>query len=107
MPDLVCLTLLIPAQAEERLIDFLLSHDDGGIEFSVHPVAARGPLVKMAASEEQVSGHAVRTEAKLILERVRCEALLAPLNDVLAGVDGGYWITPVSHFSAFRPTPKP
>lgn len=101
MSAIVCLTLLIPPQAEDRLVDFLLSHSEAGIEFSMHDVAARGPLVKLDRGEDSVRGFATRVEAKLILRSAACEALIEPLRALLAGVSGGYWVTPVGSFESF------
>lgn len=103
----VCLTLLVPQHAEERLIDFLLAYTgqglDDDIEFSMHPVVARGPLVQMAAGEEQVRGYARRIEAKLLLPADVLRRLLPSIQDLLAGTDGGYWVTQVMSFGQFGP----
>jgi hypothetical protein len=101
MTPTVCLTLLVPVHAEDRVIDFLLAHDDTGIEFSMHNVAARGPLVRMAANDERVRGFATRVEVKLILDSATCERLIPALSDLLAGVHGGYWVTSVHAFAPF------
>ncbi len=98
---LVCLTILIPAAVEDRAVDWLLSHADWQIEFSVHPVAARGPLVRLALNEERVRGFAHRVELKLIVARTRLDALVDAFESLLAGVDGGYWVLPVERFCAF------
>jgi hypothetical protein len=97
----VCLTLLVPRALEDRVVDWLLVHSGSAIEFSVHAVAARGPLVHLAVSEERVQGYADRVELKLIIERERLEPLLAEACQLLAGADGGYWVLPVERFAAF------
>lgn len=97
----VCLTVLIPAAVEDRAVDWLLSHADWQIEFSVHSVAARGPLVHLALSEERVRGFAQRVELKLIIARARLDALIHAFETLLVGVDGGYWVLPVERFAAF------
>lgn len=97
----VCLTLLMPASAEDRVVDWLLAHADWKIEFSVHAVAARGPLVHLALSEERVHGFAQRVELKLIIDRPRMESLVAAIEALLSGIDGGYWVVPVERFSGF------
>ena len=98
----VCLTVLVPAGAEDRLVDWLMGHADWQIEFSVHAVAARGPLVHLDAGEERVQGFARRVECKLILPRRRVVALVADLEQLLGQVDGGYWVMPVEQFASFR-----
>ncbi|MFM2065332.1 MAG: hypothetical protein RLZZ584_241 [Pseudomonadota bacterium] len=101
MTSTVCLTLLVPLHAEERLIDFLLAQTDAAIEFSMHSVAARGPLVHMQPGEDQVRGHATRVEAKLILPEPLLAHLMPRLERLLAGSDGGWWITRVGAFGQF------
>lgn len=97
----VCLTLLVPVSVEDRVVDWLLAHADWPVEFSVHPVAARGPLVRLALSEERVHGYARRVELKLILDRGRLDGMVAEVESLLAGVDGGYWVSPVERFAGF------
>jgi len=98
---LACLTLLVSRGAEDRVIDWLLARADADIEFSVHPVAARGPLVRLAENEERVFGYAQRVELKLITERSRLGGLLVDLEALLAGTDGGYWVLPIERFGSF------
>ena len=97
-----CLTLLVPAGAEDRLVDWLMGHVEWPVEFSVHAVAARGPLVNLDAGEERVQGFARRVECKLILPRHLVDALVTDLQQRLGQVDGGFWVTPVERFAAFK-----
>ncbi|GMV02797.1 MAG: DUF3240 family protein [Burkholderiaceae bacterium] len=101
LSPLVCLVLLIPASAEDRVVDWLLERADQRIEFSVHRVAARGPLVKLKADDEQVQGFAERIEVKLVLQRELCLSLVSSLRTLLGDVDGGYWTLPVEAFGVF------
>lgn len=103
----VCLTVLVPAAVEDRLTDWLLDQAAGEVEFSVHAVAARGPLVHLAARDERVQGFAQRREFKLILARSRLQPLLPALRQLLMGVDGGYWVLPVEDLAAFDTVPAP
>lgn len=104
---LACLTVLLPAAAEERVVDWLLARPGPAIEFSVHSVAARGPLVRLEAGEEQVRGHAHRIEVKLIAERPTIEALTTEVSQLMAGTPGGYWVLPVERFAAFGAATRP
>lgn len=101
----VCLTVLVPETLEERVVDWLLTHPDWQVEFSVHRVAARGPLVRLALNDERVQGFAQRVELKLIIERGQLPALLAEVQDLLAGLEGGYWVLPVESFGEFAKAP--
>jgi hypothetical protein len=97
----VCLTVLVPETLEERVVDWLLTHPDWQVEFSVHRVAARGPLVRLALNDERVQGYAQRVELKLIIERSQLPALLTEVQALLAGLEGGYWVLPVEQFGGF------
>lgn len=101
LSPLVCLVLLVPASAEDRVVDWLLEHPDRRIEFSVHRVAARGPLVKLHDDDERVQGFAERVEVKLILDRELCLSLVSSLRALLEDVEGGYWTLPVEAFGTF------
>lgn len=101
--DWVCLSIVVPAHAEDRLIDFLLSAPaDSRIEFSMHAVAARGPFVAMQPGEEEVRGFASRVEATLLLSDAECSRVLPNIRELLSGTDGGYWLTPVLAAGRFR-----
>ncbi len=102
---LVCLTVLVHDTVEERVVDWLLTHPDWQIEFSVHRVAARGPLVRLALADERVQGYAQRVELKLIIERRQLDALVAEVQALLAGQEGGYWVLPVERFAGFGAAP--
>jgi hypothetical protein len=103
----VCLTVLVPETLEERVVDWLLTHPDWQVEFSVHRVAARGPLVHLALDDERVQGFAQRVELKLIIERGQLPALLAEVQSLLAGLEGGYWVLPVECFGDFAKAAAP
>ena len=111
MPDVqsewMCLTVLVPETLEERVVDWLLAHPDWPVEFSIHPVAARGPLVHLAQVEERVQGHARRVELKMIVPQARLDALVAAVTGLLDGADGGYWVLPVARFASFRGSEVP
>lgn len=98
----MCLTVLVPETLEERVVDWLLAHPDWPVEFSIHPVAARGPLVRLAQLDERVQGHARRVELKLIVPAPRLDELVQAVTGLLAGADGGYWVLPVARFASFR-----
>lgn len=100
--DWVCLNVVVPSHAEDRLIDYLMSVPaEESIEFSMHHVAARGPFVSMQPGEESVRGFASRVEATLLLSRSACVRVLPRIREVLQGTDGGYWITPVGDAGRF------
>jgi hypothetical protein len=101
LSPLVCVTVLVPTAVEERVVDWLLTHPDWRIEFSAHPVAARGPFVRLALNEEQVQGYAQRVELKLIVERSQLDALVGQIKTLLPGIDGGFWVLPIERLEGF------
>lgn len=100
-PAWMCLTVLVPRSQEERVVDWLLAHPDWPVEFSVHPVAARGPLVRLSEADERVQGHARRVELKMIVPQARLDELVAEITRLLEGIEGGYWVLPVARFASF------
>lgn len=99
---LVELHLLVPQTSEHRLTDWLLMHPEWQLEFSVHGVAAHGPLVRLAGSEERVQGRASRREIKLIVARARLPLLLEELKALTRGMDGGWWVIPIEQIGSFE-----
>ena len=100
---LVELHLLVPDASEHRLTDWLLMHPEWQQEFSVHGVAAHGPLVRLAGSEERVQGRASRREIKLIVQRARLSLLMGELRALTRGMDGGWWVLPIEQIGSFEP----
>ncbi len=98
---LVELHLLVPETSEHRVTDRLLMHPEWQLEFSVHGVAAHGPLVRLAGSEERVQGRASRREIKLVIERARLPLLLGELRSLTRGMDGGWWVMPIEQIGSF------
>lgn len=97
----LCIVLVIPASAEDRVIDWMMEHGGEPIEFALHAVAARGPLVRLQDTEERVRGFASRVEVKLVVERKQSQELISALRSLLSGVHGGLWSYPVEHFEGF------
>lgn len=97
----VCLSVVFPLSVEDRVVDWLLTHPSWKTEFSIHAVAARGPLVRLASGEERVNGFANRAELKMLMERSLLDQMLVELEALMAGVDGGYWVLPVERFAVF------
>ena len=90
----LCLTLLCPPQAEERLLDLLLMLPNT-TDFTSTPTAAHGLTHENMDQTEQVLGRARATEVEVIFAADDKAALLDALRQQFVGAGLRYWITPV------------
>ena len=89
----VIVTLNIVPALEERVVDWLLSRDDGGFTSrSAHGHSSRHDLLTAA---EQVSGRQRRVQFQVQIEGTRYEAFVGELRDQFSGTDLHYWVVPV------------
>ena len=90
----LCLTLLCPPEAEERLLDLLLMLPNTTV-FTSTPTAAHGLTHENLNQTEQVLGRARATEVEVIFAVDKKAALLDALRQQFVGAGLRYWITPV------------
>ena len=90
----LCLTLLCPPEAEERLLDLMLMWPHTTV-FTSKPTAAHGLTHENLDQNEQVMGRARATEVEVIFASDDKAALLDALRQQLVGAGLRYWITPV------------
>ena len=100
----VCISLLMPTSVEHRLVDFLLGLEPPGLDFTLQTVAAHGPRNPMEGGDDQVRGHALRTELRLLMAASRCESLLRSMEPLLLGTGTLYWVAPVIRSGQFADT---
>lgn len=93
MTDL-CLTLLCPPTAEEKLLDTLLMLS-AALVFTSTPTAAHGLAMGGLSQAEQVMGRAEATQVQVILPSGDKDQLLDELRSQMAGAGLRYWLTPV------------
>ena len=93
MTDL-CLTLLCPPTAEEKLLDTLLMLS-AALVFTSTPTAAHGLAMGGLSQAEQVMGRAEATQVQVILPCGDKDQLLDELRSQMAGAGLRYWLTPV------------
>lgn len=93
MTDL-CLTLLCPPTAEEKLLDTLLMLS-AALVFTSTPTAAHGLAMGGLSQAEQVMGRAEATQVQVILSSGDQDQLLDELRSQMAGAGLRYWLTPV------------
>ena len=90
----LCLTLLCPPEAEERLLDLMLMLPNTTV-FTSKSTAAHGLTHENMDQTEQVLGRARATEVEVIFATDDKAALLDALRQQFAGTGLRYWITPV------------
>lgn len=90
----LCLTLLCPPEAEERLLDLMLMLPNTTV-FTSKPTAAHGLTHENMDQTEQVLGRARATEVEVIFAEDDKAALLDALRQQFAGTGLRYWLTPV------------
>lgn len=93
-----CLTLIVPVSLEEPLTDLLLEHGEWVSSFAAQRVEVHGPSIALSGSAEEVSGHSLRVEMRLVLNREDARALLAALHAALPNREVFYWLSPVLEF---------
>lgn len=90
----LCLTLLCPPAAEEKLLDLLLMLPNTTV-FTSTPTAAHGLVVDNLSQTEQVMGRAQATEIQVIFAAADKAALFDAIRQQLAGTGLRYWVTTV------------
>ena len=90
----LCLTLLCPPAAEERLLDLLLMLPYTTV-FTSTPTAAHGLVIGSLSQTEQVMGRAHATEIKVIFAATEKTTLLDHIRQQLTGAGLRYWLTAV------------
>lgn len=90
----LCLMLLCPPEAEERLLDVLLMLPNTTV-FTSKPTAAHGLTHENLDQTEQVLGRARATEVEVVFAADDKTALLDTLRRQFVGAGLRYWLTPV------------
>ena len=90
----LCLMLLCPPEAEERLLDVLLMLPNTTV-FTSKPTAAHGLTHENLDQTEQVLGRARATEVEVVFAADDKAALLDTLRRQFVGAGLRYWLTPV------------
>jgi hypothetical protein len=93
MSDL-CLTLLCPPAAEEKLFDLLLMSAKSSV-FTSAPTAAHGIALNALSQTEQVLGRSFATQVQVIIASADKDDLLTAIRAQLAGAGLRYWTTTV------------
>ena len=98
---LLCLHLLCPAPAEERVLDALLALEEAGV-FTSSPAFAHGYGHGALSTREQVSGRSDAALVQVLVAADQLDALLALLQPDLARSGVRFWATPVVRQGEFQ-----
>ena len=94
----VVLTLVMPAEVENALIDTLLEHPELAPGFTTDAVEGHGERIRFVGTAEEVRGRAAYCRVQHVTTRDAAEALLAILRKRFAGSRVYFWITPALAF---------
>ncbi|EGV17988.1 DUF3240 family protein [Thiocapsa marina] len=87
------LHLIVPLQAEDALVEWLLEREDIP-GFTSSAVAGHGSSERSMTTAEQVAGRSRRVMFMLLLPEETAEAVLAGLGEDFGGSGIHYWLVP-------------
>jgi len=93
-PPAVVLTLVMPVEMEEALVETLLEHPELAPGFTTDKLEGHGQRVTFIGTAEHVRGRAAYSEVTLIAPQADADALLAILRKRFATDRVLYWIVP-------------
>ena len=93
-PTSVVLTLVMPVDVEDALVETLLEHPDLAPGFTSQPVEGHGQRVSFIGTAEHVRGRAAYCRVQLVVPRADADTLLALLRERFATSRMFFWIVP-------------
>ena len=93
-PTSVVLTLVMPGDVEDALVETLLEHPDLAPGFTSQPVEGHGQRVSFIGTAEHVRGRAAYCRVQLVVPRADADALLALLRERFATSRVFFWMVP-------------
>lgn len=93
-PTSVVLTLVMPVDVEDALVETLLEHPDLAPCFTSQPVEGHGQRVSFIGTAEHVRGRAAYCRVQLVVPRADADALLALLRERFATSRVFFWMVP-------------
>lgn len=88
------LTLVVPADVSESLLEALLDAPDLAPGFTTSPAEGMGAAVRYTDTTQAVRGRAAYLRIEILLDEPRAVALLAQLKPRFANPRIFYWLTP-------------
>ncbi len=93
-PTSVVLTLVMPVDVEDALVETLLEHPDLAPGFTSQPVEGHGQRVSFIGTAEHVRGRAAYCRVQLVVPRADADTLLALLRERFATSRMFFWMVP-------------
>jgi hypothetical protein len=93
-PTSVVLTLVMPVDVEDALVETLLEHPDLAPGFTSQPVEGHGQRVSFIGTAEHVRGRAAYCRVQLVVPRADADTLLALLRERFATSRVFFWMVP-------------
>jgi hypothetical protein len=93
-PTSVVLTLVMPVDVEDALVETLLEHPDLAPGFTSQPVEGHGQRVSFIGTAEHVRGRAAYSRVQMVVPRADAGALLALLRERFATSRMFFWMVP-------------
>ena len=90
----VVLTLVMPVDVEDALLETLLEHPDLAPGFTSQQVEGHGQRVSFIGTAEHVRGRAAYCRVQLVVPRADADALLALLRERFATSRVFFWMVP-------------
>ena len=90
----VVLTLVMPADVEDALLETLLEHPDLAPGFTSQQVEGHGQRVSFIGTAEHVRGRAAYSRVQMVVPRADADTLLALLRERFATSRVFFWIVP-------------
>lgn len=90
----VVLTLVMPVDVEDALLETLLEHPDLAPGFTSQPVKGHGQRVSFIGTAEHVRGRAAYSRVQMVVPRADADTLLALLRERFATSRMFFWIVP-------------
>ena len=90
----VVLTLVMPVDVEDALLETLLEHPDLAPGFTSQQVEGHGQRVSFIGTAEHVRGRAAYSRVQMVVPRADADTLLALLRERFATRRVFFWIVP-------------
>ena len=90
----VVLTLVMPVDVEDALLETLLEHPELAPGFTSQPVEGHGQRVSFIGTAEHVRGRAAYCRVQLVVPHTDAETLLALLRERFATSRVFFWMVP-------------
>jgi hypothetical protein len=96
------LTLAIPINLEQDVLDFLLLHPQWASGFSIVDAQGMGQGASLLSNMEKVQGRSRRKLVLIVGQQGDLQLLLEALGAEIRNPDVAYWITPITAFGRLQ-----